>query len=168
MSRRRGKILHLVNITKQERRGVALMDGWREGGWKSGSLRGTEKDNFSLFFLSVWWQVCARVIKELKNVHGSCNDLLMSLTGNFSKKKKKRIVEVLVWGYLCSKSSINMIYSNTGKTWAREKTDIYWPLKRYVFIQLQQLLLFIPKVFSLPVQNKKKYCLTHQMKTDCL
>lgn len=87
MSRGRGKILQLVNITEQQRREVGLMDGWRQGVKRARAWEEVRKrEMISHSSLSVCWQVHARIIKELTNVRGGrCNDSLMTLTGNFSK-----------------------------------------------------------------------------------
>lgn len=51
-------------------------------------MGGGQKKRWMIFHSSifVWWQVYARIIKELKNVRGgSCNDSLMTLTSNLNK-----------------------------------------------------------------------------------
>ncbi len=50
-------------------------------------MGGGQKKIWMIFHssLSVCWQVYARIIKELKNARGGCNDSLTTLTGNFSK-----------------------------------------------------------------------------------
>lgn len=78
MSRRREAILRPVNITKQRRIEVVLMDGWRRG---VKGERGEEKRGVIFHSsLPVCRQVRARIIKELKNVRGVVgNESLITL-----------------------------------------------------------------------------------------
>lgn len=84
----------IQRYTAEGRGGLRLIDRWRRKR-SEGGRSGKETDYFSLvptlLCVSLRWQVGARIIKALKNVRaGGRNDSLMTLTGNFGAKTKKK------------------------------------------------------------------------------
>lgn len=83
----------IQHYTAERRGGLRLIDRWRRKR-SEGGRSGKETDYFSLvpslLCVSLRQQVGARIIKALKNVRaGGRNDSLMTLTGNFSEKKRR-------------------------------------------------------------------------------